>query len=144
MMKKTGAVIGGEGNGGVIYPEIHYGHDALVGIALFLTYLAKSGKKCSALRFQYPVYFISKNKIELSPEMDVDQILEVIQEKYQKQPINNVDGVKIEFDKQWVHLRKSNTEPIIRIYSESDSETKADHLAQKIIDDIREIVKTQL
>jgi phosphomannomutase len=144
MMKKTGAVIGGEGNGGVIYPEIHYGRDALVGIALFLTYLAKSGKKCSALRFQYPVYFISKNKIELSPEMDVDQILEVIQEKYQKQPINNVDGVKIEFDKQWVHLRKSNTEPIIRIYSESDSETKADHLAQKIIDDIREIVKTQL
>jgi phosphomannomutase len=144
MMKKTNAVIGGEGNGGVIYPEIHYGRDALVGIALFLTYLAKSGKKCSALRFQYPVYFISKNKIELSPEMDVDQILEVIQEKYQKQPINNVDGVKIEFDKQWVHLRKSNTEPIIRIYSESDSETKADHLAQKIIDDIREIVKTQL
>ncbi len=144
MMKKTNAVIGGEGNGGVIYPEIHYGRDALVGIALFLTYLAKTGKKCSALRFQYPVYFISKNKIELSPEMDVDQILEVIQEKYQKQPINNVDGVKIEFDKQWVHLRKSNTEPIIRIYSESDSETKADHLAQKIIDDIREIVKTQL
>lgn len=144
MMKKTGAVIGGEGNGGVIYPEIHYGRDALVGIALFLTYLAKSGKKCSALRFQYPVYFISKNKIELSPEMDVDQILEVIQEKYQKQPINNVDGVKIEFDKQWVHLRKSNTEPIIRIYSESDSETTADHLAKKIIDDIREIVKNQM
>ena len=144
MMKKTNAVIGGEGNGGVIYPEIHYGRDALVGIALFLTYLAKTGKKCSALRFQYPVYFISKNKIELSPEMDVDQILEVIQEKYQKQPINNVDGVKIEFDKQWVHLRKSNTEPIIRIYSESDSETTADHLAKKIIDDIREIVKTQL
>jgi phosphomannomutase len=144
MMKKTGAVIGGEGNGGVIYPEIHYGRDALVGIALFLTYLAKSGKKCSALRYQYPVYFISKNKIELSPEMDVDQILEVIQEKYQKQPINNVDGVKIEFDKQWVHLRKSNTEPIIRIYSESDSETTADHLAKKIIDDIREIVKNQM
>jgi phosphomannomutase len=144
MMKKTGAVIGGEGNGGVIYPEIHYGRDALVGIARFLTYLAKSGKKCSTLRMQYPVYFISKNKIELSPEMDVDQILEIIQEKYEKQPINNVDGVKIEFDKQWVHLRKSNTEPIIRIYSESDSETKADHLARKIIDDIREIVKTQM
>lgn len=144
MMKKTGAIIGGEGNGGVIYPEIHYGRDALVGIALFLTYLAKTGKKCSTLRMQYPVYFISKNKIELSPEMDVDQILEIIQEKYEKQPINNVDGVKIEFDKQWVHLRKSNTEPIIRIYSESDSETKADHLARKIIDDIREIVKTQL
>jgi len=144
MMKKTDAVIGGEGNGGVIYPEIHYGRDALVGIALFLTYLARSGKKCSALRYQYPAYFISKNKIELSPKMDVDQILETIQEKYKKQPVNSVDGVKIEFDKQWVHLRKSNTEPIIRIYSESDSETKADHLAHKIIDDIREIVKTQM
>jgi phosphomannomutase len=143
MMKQTNAVIGGEGNGGIIYPDLHYGRDALVGIALFLTHLARSGKKCSALRDSYPSYFISKNKIELFKEVDVDDVLSMIKEKYSKQPLNTVDGLKIEFDKEWVHLRKSNTEPIIRIYSESDSMSKADHLAKKIIDDIREIIKKE-
>jgi phosphomannomutase len=137
MMKEKNAVIGGEGNGGIIYPESHYGRDALVGIALFLTFMAKTGKKCSEIRKQYPAYFISKNKIQLSPEMDVDAILVKVAEKYAGQPINTIDGVKIEFDKEWVHLRKSNTEPIIRIYSESESESKADELAQKIMGDIR-------
>jgi phosphomannomutase len=141
MMKETNAVIGGEGNGGVIYPELHYGRDALVGIALFLTYLAKSGKRCSLLRYGYPDYFISKNKITLEPEMNVDSILQKIKEKYSKFPINTVDGVRIELDTDWVHLRKSNTEPIIRIYSESDSEAKSNHLAQKMISDIIEITK---
>lgn len=140
-MKETNAVIGGEGNGGVIYPDLHYGRDALLGIALFLTYLAKSGKKCSQLRYSYPDYHISKNKITLEPEMDVDNILEKVTEKYARFPINTTDGVRIDFENDWVHLRKSNTEPIIRIYSESDSETKAEHLAQKIIEDIKEIVK---
>jgi phosphomannomutase len=140
-MKEVNAVIGGEGNGGVIYPELHYGRDALLGIALFLTFLAKSGKKCSQLRYGYPSYFISKNKITLDPEMDVDDILEKVKEKYSKFRINSVDGVRIDFDNDWVHLRKSNTEPIIRIYSESGSEATANHLAQKIISDIREIVK---
>lgn len=140
MMKETNAVIGGEGNGGIIYPELHYGRDSLVGIALFLSHLATSGKSCSALRNTYPNYCISKNKIELSPEMNVDNILVKIQEQYKRQPINTIDGVKIEFDKQWVHLRKSNTEPIIRIYCESESMTTADYLAKKIISDIREIV----
>ncbi|MCD4789383.1 MAG: phosphoglucosamine mutase [Bacteroidales bacterium] len=140
-MKEADAVIGGEGNGGVIYPELHYGRDALVGIALFLTYLAKSGKKCSALRATYPKYFISKNKIELSSEIDVDGILSGIIEKYKNHKTNKTDGVKIEFDKEWVHLRKSNTEPIVRIYSESDSETKAEHLANKLIEDIKEIIR---
>ena len=141
MMKKTKAVIGGEGNGGVIYPELHYGRDALVGIALFLTYLAKSGKKCSALRYSYPSYFISKNKIELQPDINVDTVLSKIKDKYSKHKLTDVDGVKIEFDKEWVHLRKSNTEAIIRIYAESDSLTKADHLAKKIIDDIKLIIR---
>jgi phosphomannomutase len=139
-MKETEAIIGGEGNGGIIYPELHYGRDALVGIALFLTHLAKSGKSCSQLRATFPSYHISKNKIELTPEIDVDGILEAIQERYKNQPINTIDGVKVEFDKEWVHLRKSNTEPIIRIYSESDSESKAEHLAQKMISDIKEII----
>jgi len=139
-MKETNAVIGGEGNGGIIYPELHYGRDALVGIALFLTHLAKFGKSCSQLRSTFPSYHISKNKIELTPDIDVDGILEAIQERYKNQPINTVDGVKVEFDKEWVHLRKSNTEPIIRIYSESDSESKAEHLAQKMISDIKEII----
>jgi phosphomannomutase len=141
MMKQKNAVIGGEGNGGIIYPELHYGRDALVGIALFLTHLVKSGKKCSALRDTYPNYFISKNKIELMPGVNVDTILSKIKDQYAAQPVNTVDGVKIEFDNQWVHLRKSNTEPIIRIYSESDSMQKAEHLANKIIQDIREIIK---
>ena len=139
-MKETHAIIGGEGNGGIIFPELHYGRDALVGIALFLTHLAKFGKSCSQLRGTFPSYHISKNKIELTPEIDVDGILEAIQERYKKHPINTMDGVKIEFDKEWVHLRKSNTEPIIRIYSESDSESKAEHLAQKMISDIKEII----
>ncbi|QCK13602.1 phosphoglucosamine mutase [Mangrovivirga cuniculi] len=139
-MKEVNAVIGGEGNGGIIYPELHYGRDALVGIALFLTHLAKFGKSSSMLRSKYPNYHISKNKIELTPGIDVDEILDSVKKKYQKQPVNTVDGVKIEFDKEWVHLRKSNTEPIIRIYSESESEATAEHLAHKIMDDIREII----
>ena len=143
MMKDTKAVIGGEGNGGVILPELHYGRDALVGIALFLTHLAKFGKTCSMLRSTYPDYQISKNKIELTDDIDIDNILEGIQEKYKKQPINTVDGVKIEFGKDWVHLRKSNTEPIIRIYSESGLKTTADNLAKKIMSDIREFIKKQ-
>ncbi|MCW3085363.1 MAG: Phosphoglucosamine mutase [Bacteroidetes bacterium] len=143
MMKETKAIIGGEGNGGVILPELHYGRDALVGIALFLSHLAKYGKTCSMLRSTYPDYHISKNKIELTPEINVDSILAGVQEKYKKQPINTVDGVKIEFDKEWVHLRKSNTEAIIRIYSESESETTADNLAKKIMADIRELIKMQ-
>ncbi len=140
MMKATNAVIGGEGNGGVIYPELHYGRDSLVGIALFLSHLAKFGRSVSMLRHSYPSYYISKNKIELTPDIDVDAVLVKIQKKYAKNPINTIDGVKIEFDKEWVHLRKSNTEPIIRIYSESESEATADHLAQKIISDIKEII----
>lgn len=138
MMKQTGAVIGGEGNGGVIYPELHYGRDALAGIALFLTHLAKSGKKCSELRKSYPDYFISKNKIELTPDVDVERILEKIKALYRHEKISTVDGVKIDFENEWVHLRKSNTEPIIRIYSESDSMEKADSLARQIIKNIRE------
>lgn len=141
MMKETKAVVGGEGNGGIILPELHYGRDALVGIAIFLTHLAKYGKSVSMLRSSYPNYFISKNKIELTPEINVDRILESVKNKYAKQPVNVVDGVKIEFDKEWVHLRKSNTEPIIRIYSESETETTAENLAKKIISDIKEIIK---
>lgn len=144
MMKEKNAVIGGEGNGGVIYPDLHYGRDALVGIALFLSHLAKSKLSALRLRKKYPQYFISKNKIELTRDLNVDKILEYIKKKYQKQPINTVDGVRIEFDREWVHLRKSNTEPIIRIYAESDSETKADNLAKKIITDIKEIIAEKL
>jgi phosphomannomutase len=142
-MKETNAVIGGEGNGGVIYPELHYGRDALVGIALFLTHLAKSGKRISILRHGYPGYFISKNKITLTPEMDIDALLAKVKEKYKKQPHSTIDGLKIEFDKQWVHLRRSNTEPIIRIYSEGDSETVAENLANKIIADIKDFLQVQ-
>jgi len=140
IMKTNNAVIGGEGNGGVIYPALHYGRDSLVGIALFLTYLAKTELSCSKLRAAYPNYHISKNKIELTSEINVGDVLSAIAKKYKDNPINDVDGVKIEFDKEWVHLRKSNTEPIIRIYSESDSETTANHLANKIITDIKEII----
>lgn len=141
MMKDTNAIIGGEGNGGVILPELHYGRDALVGIAIFLTHLAKYGKSASMLRSSYPNYFISKNKIELTPDINVDKVLISVKNKYAKQPVNTVDGVKIEFDKEWVHLRKSNTEPIIRIYSESQTLATADTLAKKIIEDIKEIIK---
>ena len=139
-MKETNAVIGGEGNGGIIYPELHYGRDALVGIALFLTHLAKTGLTVSRLRNSYPGYFISKNKIELTPDINTDEVLAQMEKRYAKQPVNTIDGVKIEFDKEWVHLRKSNTEPIIRIYAESDSNATADYLAQKIIGDIKEII----
>jgi phosphomannomutase len=140
-MKATNAIIGGEGNGGIIYPELHYGRDALVGIALFLTHLAKFGKSVSLLRSSYPNYHISKNKITLTPEMDIDALLIKVQEKYSNHPNSTIDGLKIEFDKEWVHLRRSNTEPIIRIYSEAENETVAENLANKIISDIKEILK---
>lgn len=140
-MKATNAIIGGEGNGGIIYPESHYGRDALVGIALFLSHLAKFGKPISVLRASYPSYHISKNKITLTPEMDIDALLLSVQEKYKAQPHSTIDGLKIEFEKEWVHLRKSNTEPIIRIYSEAENETVAENLANKIISDIKEILK---
>ena len=138
-MKETNAVIGGEGNGGVIYPESHYGRDALVGIALFLTQLAKSGKTVSELRKTYPEYYISKNKIELTPEIDVDGILTVIKGCYKQFKVNDIDGVKIDFPQGWVHLRKSNTEPIIRIYSEAPTKEQADKFANAIIDEIKRI-----
>lgn len=141
-MKATNAVIGGEGNGGVIYPASHYGRDALVGIALFLSLLAKSGKKVSELRRTYPDYFISKNKIELTPQIDVDNILIKIKEKYQQYEVNDIDGVKIDFPTGWVHLRKSNTEPIIRIYSEAGTTAEAEQFAQEVIGQIKQIVET--
>ena len=137
-MKETNAVIGGEGNGGVIYPEAHYGRDALVGVALFLSLLAKSGKTVSQLKASYPQYAIAKNKIELTPEIDVDKILAAMKEKYANENITDIDGVKIDFADSWVHLRKSNTEPIIRIYSEAHSMQEADKLA----DDIKEVIKS--
>ena len=139
IMKQTQAVIGGEGNGGIIYPELHYGRDALVGIALFLTYLAKTGKKVSELRATYPSYFISKNKIQLNPEMDVDGILETMAKRYAHEDVSTIDGVKINFAQEWVHLRKSNTEPIIRIYAESNSQENADSLAKKIMNEIQSL-----
>jgi phosphomannomutase len=144
MMKKEHAVIGGEGNGGIIYPELHYGRDALVGIALFLSHLAKYGKSASRLRATYPNYFISKNKIELTPEINVDEVLNLVQKKYAKQPINTIDGVKIDFEKEWVHLRRSNTEPIIRIYSEAENVATANNLAKKIISDIKEFTSDMI
>ncbi|PKP17472.1 MAG: phosphoglucosamine mutase, partial [Bacteroidetes bacterium HGW-Bacteroidetes-22] len=144
LMKSTNAVIGGEGNGGVIYPALHYGRDALVGVALFLSHLAHSGKKCSMFRRQYPDFFISKNKIELFAGIDTDKIMAEMKVRYQMMHINTTDGIRIDFGEEWVHLRKSNTEPIIRIYSESDTMGKADHLAGKILGDIREIVKMMI
>ncbi len=131
-MKETNAIIGGEGNGGVIYPESHYGRDALVGVGLFLSLLAKSGKKVSELKAGYPQYAITKNKIELTPDIDVDKILESVKQVYSNEQITDIDGVKIDFKDSWVHLRKSNTEPIIRIYSEAHSEQEANSLAEKI------------
>lgn len=142
-MKEVNAIIGGEGNGGIIYPGMHYGRDALTGAAIFLTYLAKSGKRCSTLKKSLPNYTISKNKIELSDDVDIDNVLKRIAERYKNYTINNTDGVKIYFDKEWVHLRKSNTEAIIRIYSESDCTVKADNLAKKIISDISEIYRDE-
>lgn len=138
-MKEVNAVIGGEGNGGIIFPDTHYGRDALIGIALFLSLMAEKKLSASALRASYPQYFISKNKIELTPDIDVDLVLASMAKKYQNENINTVDGVKIDFEKEWVHLRKSNTEPIIRIYSESENEQKANDLAKQIIEDILEI-----
>jgi phosphomannomutase len=138
-MKATNAIIGGEGNGGVIYPESHYGRDALVGIALFLTHLAKSKQKVSALRKTYPEYCISKNKIELTPAIDVDNILKVIKAEYQQYDVNDIDGVKIDFPTGWVHLRKSNTEPIIRIYSEAATADEANGFANEIIQRIKQL-----
>ncbi len=137
-MKEVNAVIGGEGNGGIIIPDLHYGRDALIGIALFLTYLAESKKSTSQLRRQYPDYFISKNKIELGNGIDVKKIFGHIQKKYKNHPINTEDGLKIEFDNDWVHLRTSNTEPIIRIYAESSFETTAGNIAKRLMQDIRE------
>ena len=139
MMKANNAIIGGEGNGGIIYPELHYGRDALVGIALFLSHLAAYGKTISMLRASYPSYFISQNKVELTPELNVDEVLVRITKKYERQPVNTIDGVKIEFENSWVHLRKSNTEPIIRIYAEAENMSTADSLASKIISDIKEL-----
>jgi phosphomannomutase len=140
LMKDTNAIIGGEGNGGIIYPEAHYGRDSLVGVALFLTYLAEKKTLVSVLKESYPVYFMSKNKIELTPDLDVDAILETVQENHKKEQITTIDGVKIDFPENWVHLRKSNTEPIIRIYTEAKSQEEADELAQKMIEEIKEIV----
>ena len=137
-MREVGAVIGGEGNGGVIYPELHYGRDALVGVALFLTHLARTGLSASALRATYPPYFISKNKIELTPDIDVDGVLSAIKAKYAGERVTDIDGVKIDCPAEWVHMRKSNTEPIIRIYSESRDEAAAEALARRIMADIRE------
>ena len=132
-MKEVGAVIGGEGNGGVIYPESHYGRDALVGIALFLSLLAQKGKKVSELRQEYPNYFIAKNRIDLTPSTDVDAILEKVKEMYSNEQVNDIDGVKIDFADKWVHLRKSNTEPIIRVYSEAATMEEADALGKKLM-----------
>ena len=137
-MKLVNAVIGGEGNGGIIVPDLHYGRDALIGIALFLTHLAKEKKSISQLRSTYISYFMSKNKIELQDGVNIDKVFTHIKEKYKKQPINTEDGLKIEFDTDWVHLRTSNTEPIIRIYAESNNETTADNIAKKLMGDIRE------
>ncbi len=137
-MKAVNAVIGGEGNGGIIVPDLHYGRDALIGIALFLTHLAKEKKSVKQLRNTYPDYFISKNKIELQAGVDLNKIFNRIKDKYQKQPLHTEDGLKIEFDNDWVHLRSSNTEPIIRIYAESNSATIADNIAKRLMSDIQE------
>ena len=141
LMKKNNAVIGGEGNGGIIYPELHYGRDALLGIALFLTHLAKEKISVKTLRDSYPSYYMSKNKIQLTPQLDVDAILSAMENKYATEDVTTIDGVKIDFAESWAHLRKSNTEPIIRIYTEAKSQDKADELAEKTIDVIKEIAK---
>jgi phosphomannomutase len=136
-MKAVNAIIGGEGNGGIIYPESHYGRDSLVGVALFLSHLAEKELKCSELKASYSAYYMSKNKIQLEVGMDVDGILESIHQKYAKEKVNNIDGVKIDFESEWVHLRKSNTEPIIRIYTESKSQSAADSLAERFMTEIK-------
>jgi len=139
-MKATNAIIGGEGNGGVIYPEMHYGRDALIGIALFLTQLAERKISARELRDSYPNYFISKNKIQLTPEINVDEILSALEDKYKNEKITTIDGLKIDFKEGWVHLRKSNTEPIIRIYAESEGEDKANALAENMINEIKKLI----
>ncbi len=138
-MKATNAIIGGEGNGGIIYPALHYGRDSIVGIALFLTHLAKQGKSCLALRQLYPDYYMSKNKVELTPSIDVDAILQAVEKKFSKEEVNTVDGVKIDFVEEWTHLRKSNTEPIIRIYTEAKSQERADALAQEVMEVVKSL-----
>jgi len=138
-MKEVGAPIGGEGNGGIIYPELHYGRDSLVGVALFLTHLAQSKLTCSDLRKQYKDYFMSKQKIQLTPDLDVDGLLVLMADKYKGEDIDCTDGIKINFDEEWVHLRKSNTEPIIRVYTESITPEKADALAQRFMKEIRDL-----
>ncbi|MFT5790915.1 MAG: phosphomannomutase [Saprospiraceae bacterium] len=140
LMKDTNAIIGGEGNGGIIYPESHYGRDSLVGVALFLSLLANKNMTCKELRDSYPNYFMSKNKIELTPQINVDAILSAMTIKYQNEDVLTIDGVKINFDTEWVHLRKSNTEPIIRIYTESTSQSSADSLAERFIDEIKDLI----
>ncbi|ACU08958.1 Phosphomannomutase [Flavobacteriaceae bacterium 3519-10] len=140
LMKEKNAVIGGEGNGGIIYPDLHYGRDSLVGVALFLTHLAKENKSVSKLRATYPSYFMGKNKIELTPDINVDLLLTKMETVYQNEDISTVDGLKIDFEKNWVHLRKSNTEPIIRIYTEALSQQEADDLGRKMIDEIKKII----
>ncbi len=140
-MKEVKAVIGGEGNGGIIYPELHYGRDAMVGTALFLSHLAKFGKTISLLRSSYPSYYIAKKKVDLDLSTNIDLLFEEIENKYRKQPINTIDGVKIEFDNDWVHLRRSNTEPIIRIYAESNSETTANNIAEQLMKDLQTFAK---
>lgn len=139
LMKESKAVIGGEGNGGIIYPAAHYGRDSLVGVALFLSHLAKSKMSCKALRATYPAYYMSKNKVQLTPDLDVDGILDKVADFYKNEKVNTIDGVKIDFKDQWIHLRKSNTEPIIRIYTESTSQDKADDLAASVMDQIKVI-----
>lgn len=140
-MKETGAVIGGEGNGGVIYPELHYGRDALVGVALFLTYFAQKGCTMTELRKSYPAYYASKNKIALTPTIDVDKVLREMKARYVNEQVNDIDGVKIDFPENWVHLRKSNTEPIIRVYTEAKSPEEADALAQRFMGEIEQLCK---
>lgn len=140
-MKEVNAVIGGEGNGGVIYPESHYGRDALVGVAIFLTHLANLGKKMSTYRAELPQYFMSKNKITLTPGLDIDELLSKMQDKYKHEQHSTIDGLKIDFENEWVHLRKSNTEPIIRIYSEGPTQDAAEAIAQKIMNEIEAIIK---
>ena len=139
LMKKTNAIIGGEGNGGIIYPELHYGRDSLVGVALFLTYLAGQDKTVAELRASYPQYYMSKNKIELTPQIDVDAILESLTQTYKDDHISTIDGVKIDFATEWVHLRKSNTEPIIRIYTEAPTQQEADVLAERFVKELKVI-----
>ncbi|RKW18446.1 MAG: phosphoglucosamine mutase, partial [Capnocytophaga sp.] len=139
-MKRVGAIIGGEGNGGIIYPELHYGRDALVGVALFLSLLAERGSSVQQLRESYPAYFMSKNKIQLTEQINPDQILKAMEQKYAHEQTTTIDGLKIDFADSWVHLRKSNTEPIIRIYTEAKSQKEADELAQRFIQEMQALI----